>query len=205
MQERTHRVFAALGLLILVWIVVYWSWRPGDATPAITLASDEGPGAGPDRPPDDNAPRPPSPRKTPPDHAGKTAPPETIEHTIRREGASWRSISIELFATPDHADAIARANPFVDERRLRPGRVIRIPLVNDADAIQGGGPPEPPEPARVIEYTVQPGDSLSVISQKFYFTVTKADMLYEYNRERLGLRDKDSIRAGQVLLIPLAD
>jgi len=217
--DRTHRVFAALALLIGIWIVVYWSWGPSAGGPGVTLAdegdiADDGPGIessplwkeGPDSVETPEA-VPPAPERAEPT---LPSPPAFVQHRVARDGASWRSISIDLFGTPDHARAIARANPFVDERRLRPGRVVRIPAELDPDAIQGGAraeesPADPPEPVRMVEYTVRRGDSLSVISQRFFGTVRKADLLFEHNKERLGLRDANSIREGQVLLIPLQE
>ena len=58
------------------------------------------------------------------------------------------------------------------------------------------GPREP------VEYTVLDGDTLSTISQQFYGTTTRAREIYEANRARLKLKSMDSIRAGQVLVIP---
>ena len=49
-------------------------------------------------------------------------------------------------------------------------------------------------------YTVQAGDTLSKISQRFYGKASDDMRIYEANRDRLG--DPDKIQPGQVLRIP---
>lgn len=49
-------------------------------------------------------------------------------------------------------------------------------------------------------YTVQPGDNLSKISQRFYGDANKYPQILKAN----SLEDPDKIRAGQKLLIPAA-
>ncbi|MBZ0172174.1 MAG: hypothetical protein K8E66_07330, partial [Phycisphaerales bacterium] len=39
MDDRTGRLFSALGVLVVVWIVVYWSWPVRD--PAVTASPTE--------------------------------------------------------------------------------------------------------------------------------------------------------------------
>ena len=50
------------------------------------------------------------------------------------------------------------------------------------------------------KYTVQPGDSLSAIAQRFYGKASEYNRIFEANRDRLS--DPDHVRAGQELVIP---
>ena len=49
-------------------------------------------------------------------------------------------------------------------------------------------------------YTVQPGDTLSGISQRFYGKASEYSKILEANRETIP--DADKIRAGQTIVIP---
>ncbi|RKY32884.1 MAG: peptidoglycan-binding protein LysM [Candidatus Omnitrophota bacterium] len=58
------------------------------------------------------------------------------------------------------------------------------------------------EPQGAIEkYTVEKGDTLQKISQKFYGTTRKWQMLFEVNKDKLKAPDK--IYPGQVIDIPV--
>jgi nucleoid-associated protein YgaU len=54
--------------------------------------------------------------------------------------------------------------------------------------------------ATMRKYTVQPGDSLSAIAQKFYGKANEYRKIFEANKDKLS--DPDHIRAGQELVIP---
>jgi nucleoid-associated protein YgaU len=49
-------------------------------------------------------------------------------------------------------------------------------------------------------YTVQPGDSLSKIAEKFYGKASEYNKIFEANRDKLS--DPDKIRVGADLIIP---
>jgi nucleoid-associated protein YgaU len=49
-------------------------------------------------------------------------------------------------------------------------------------------------------YTVQPGDSLSKIAEKFYGKASEYNKIFEANRDKLN--DPDHVRAGAELVIP---
>jgi nucleoid-associated protein YgaU len=57
-----------------------------------------------------------------------------------------------------------------------------------------------PQQAQVRHYTVQPGDTLSAIAQKFYGKASEYNKIFEANRDRLS--DPDHVRAGADLIIP---
>jgi nucleoid-associated protein YgaU len=49
-------------------------------------------------------------------------------------------------------------------------------------------------------YTVQPGDTLSAIAQKFYGKASEYQKIFQANRDKMP--DADHIRAGQEIVIP---
>ena len=59
----------------------------------------------------------------------------------------------------------------------------------------------PPPPAEDT-YTVQPGDTLSKISKKFYGDANQYMRIFEANKDQLD--DPNKIKVGQVLKIPAA-
>ena len=71
---------------------------------------------------------------------------------------------------------------------------IDAPAAAAAAASAGG----PSSSART--YTVQPGDSLSKISNQFYGDASKYMKIFEANKEKLS--DPDKVRAGMDLVIP---
>lgn len=226
MDERSSRIFIGMCLLVLVWIGFYWMWEPSpdQKPPEISFAQPEEqrPQApDPDRPatrtptPPRQNPDPFSPSKeavpgnTPdpkPSQPGLVAP-EFIEHIVQ-PSETMQSIASRYLGSRDKWSVIARANPFVDPEKLKPGQSIRIP--KDPDNIQGRitGRTTPdgvveshtyPEP-RVIEYVIRPGDSLSRIAQRIYGSARHARFIYENNREIL--KSMDDISVGQLLKLP---
>lgn len=65
-----------------------------------------------------------------------------------------------------------------------------------SSTVQGGGG----APGDARRYTVEPGDTLSHIAQRFYGRAGRWRAIFEANRDQLD--DPDLIRPGQVLLIP---
>ncbi len=227
MNDSVRRTAAGFMALVVLWICVYWWWpseprisfaqtdtagdvaapEPSPSRPAPAVKPAQTPAPAPERP------REPAPQPTPqPKPPPVVQPPEFIEHTVER-GETFGSISRRYFGSTRHADEIARANPFIDPSRLRPGRVIRVP--KDPENIQGKPTPPPPapvEPGTVApgsvrydtqrSYTVVAGDTLSRISQKMYGTQANTELIFEANRKLLNSPDDLSI--GQVLVIPPA-
>lgn len=231
MNDSVRRTAAGFMALVALWICVYW-WWPSE--PRISFAQTDPQsalsGGEASRPTPAPLPAPPTPEpvrtELPPDRPREPAvqppapqpaqpvvqplvrPPEFIEHTVER-GETFGSISRRYFGSSRHADEIARANPFIDPSRLRPGRVIRVP--KDPENIQGKPtPPADPGPASPgsvrydtqRSYTVVAGDTLSKISQKMYGTQANTELIFEANRKLLASPDDLSI--GQVLVIPPA-
>ncbi|MFI4898499.1 MAG: LysM peptidoglycan-binding domain-containing protein [Phycisphaerales bacterium JB059] len=204
MDERASQVFAALSVLVLLWIAVYWLWEPSSPrvsqaeTPHLTVESVEPPAPGPAEP---------EPRVRPVSRPG-VIPPEFEQYTVR-EGDSFESIAQRHYGDASRWSVIARANPLKDPRRLRAGQQIRVPL--DPDNVQGVAvtpepEPEPtpspdaPEPSSARVHRVEPGDTLSSIAKRYLGTSTRAGEIFQLNRDRL--RDMHSLHVGQELRIP---
>ncbi len=227
MDERSSRIFFGLCVLVLIWIGVYWMWQPAhEQEPVITFdrlpvgkidsqhrtmdgSGDQEPlvvsGARMDVVVDDD------PVHEPIVESIVTAPvlipPEFTEHVVEF-GERMQTIAKQYYGSIDDWAVIAKANPGVDPQKLKPGMVLRIPV--DKTNIQGkvlGVKTRPgvirshtPSDSKVIEYMVQSGDSLSVISQRFYGSSRYARFIYESNRDIL--RSMDAISIGQVIKLP---
>ncbi|MCR9201055.1 MAG: LysM peptidoglycan-binding domain-containing protein [Planctomycetaceae bacterium] len=72
--------------------------------------------------------------------------------------------------------------------------VVPQPAVDPAALVEGPSEPE------YIEYTVQFGDTLSEISEKFLGSQTRFREIYEINRDRM--QSPDRLRVGKAIRIP---
>jgi nucleoid-associated protein YgaU len=209
------RVFVGLCLLATLWVVVYWVWdAPAVDSPVarITFADPIVDAPLPGESTDDASALP---------ESGVVAP-EFETHVITKAGETWESISQAFYATSKHALALSDANPYVVD--LTVGREIRVPL--DPTNVRGrviepppaeepapveapaDPPSDAPERPRIIaEHVVQPGEVLGAIAKKYYGTSAESKYMaiYEFNRERLGLRSPNAITPGDTLLIPELD
>jgi LysM repeat protein len=129
---------------------------------------------------------PPSPTPEPPDLSAGTEPTATVEaapeswvYTVAA-GDSLIKIAQKFQST---TDAILDLNPGLDPDVLVVGEQIKIP--GEAPAQYGG----------YVSYTIQPGDTLSAIAQRFDVS---AQTLLSIN----GLTDPDQLGAGQVIKVP---
>lgn len=215
MTNHPARIIAGLALLILVWIGVYWWWDPRE--PKITYASQ--PLA--EQPTQVQAAPPLEPQPAEPAQPGQLAqprvvqgvlPPEFDSYTVKR-GDSFPSIAQRLLGSSSHADAIARANPYVDPRRLKEGQPLRIP--RDPSNVQGkvvevalpepapqpaAPEPQPPPAPEPRTYTVRSGDTLSEIAAKTLGSSRHTRLLFEANRATLA--SPDDLKVGQTLIVP---
>lgn len=237
MNSQGIRLPAALAMLAVLWVGVYWWWEPTRAQPTISLGVAPGisPAESPAPPETDSgdlaepsveAWPPPAPPRQPtpvseapvvaePAPADPVPPARAVEPPAPvqppafrtyavRAGDTFESIAARELGSSRLASAIARSNPFVDPRRLRVGREIRIPI--DPANIQGrpaaesgGGAPAPLGP---IEYLVQSGDTLSGIASRVYGSSAFARQIFEANRDTLS--SMDDLRVGQRLRLPPA-
>jgi len=219
-HESSQRVLFSMTLLALLWIVVYWSWGPGDPTPTVSFDD-------PSRvtePTDDPAPggagvAPVDPRRSAETGTGDPGDGSGTGDGLRVSPPKFRSVvirageTLEDIAQREYGDrrlwrAIAEANPLRDVERIRAGDTLRLPV--DPSNVQGvvvdrsgerASPPTPPAP-EFVEYVVRSGDTLSEISQAYYGTIRNADLIYEANRDTL--RSKDDLRVGETIRLPAA-
>jgi nucleoid-associated protein YgaU len=232
MDERTTRIFTGICLLVIVWIGVYWMWSPRQEqgptitfdTEPLSIAEPEPSvpsGSDPDEPADnetsvdsaDSSARP-LPVIDPVVESGGSHPrvisPEFFDHLVE-PGEKMQTIAKRYYGSIDDWTVISKANPKVDPKKLKVGTILRIP--KDKHNIQGvlvGGETRPGVIAAhtgagsdgTIEYIVQSGDSLSLISQRIYGTTRYAKFIFESNRD--VLRSMDSISIGQLLKLPPA-
>ncbi len=219
MEERSSKVYLGLCILVLIWIGVYWAWEPGksDNLRISTFKPAEAPiDSDPveiELLPDPVANEQPVTDILPPDssqpQSSQLIPPEFQAHTVV-QGEIMQDIAKSYYGKSSMWNVIARANPRIDPLRLRAGMSLRIPL--DPNNIQGRvvntstgdtdtANAQPTE--LVVDYIVQPGDSLSRIAQNYYGSARHADFIYQSNRDTL--RSKDAIRVGQTLKLPPLD
>lgn len=94
-------------------------------------------------------------------------------------------------------DAAVKAQKELMDRRLAAARAKAAQRAKEEQIAQ--------EKATLpVEYTVQPGDSLSAIALKFYGNAAHWEVIYQANRERIG-NNPSLIQGGQVLTIPKLD
>ena len=217
MDDRSSKIYFGLCMLVLVWIGVYWAWEPNQpATPNITISQPE-PQQSVAQPEPEPEPEPEpvvqdpaieqqqSIEILPP--APKLIAPEFKSHTVV-QGEIMQDIANKYYGKPLLWNVIARANPRVDPLKLREGMTLRIPvdpnniqgLVQNPDGTQH---PNAQNTDPVVEYLVQPGDSLSRIAQNYYGSARHANFIYQSNRNTL--RSMDAIRVGQTLKLPPLD
>lgn len=223
MENHGGKIAVGLFCLVVVWIIVFWLWTPAEGKISFStadgakaesrsedaLARPKMPHAVADPTQVQNAPRQspaPQPGPGPRAPAGGVIAPEFDEYTVQPDD-TFASIALKFFGSRARADIIAKANPLMDPKRIKPGRVIRIP--RDPANIQGrptsAAPPERLEAAsadRSRAHTVVAGDTLTGISRKYYGTIRRVDLILNANRNVLN--KAEDLRPGQVLQIPPA-
>ncbi len=117
-------------------------------------------------------------------------------------GDSFSEIASAELGSVRYTDDIARANPGVDSRKLRPGMVLNLPAVSGkgggAKGSQAGGGSKPARKDGWVDYKVRPGDNPSKISETFYGTPKHAERIMAAN----NIVDATKLRPEQVLRIP---
>ena len=199
MRGGAYRLLGGFAALALVWVAVYWAVEP--PAPPISFGGfagvATGDNAGNDEPID------PTSSVADGDRRGPGVEPPEFERYVVKAGDTFQSIARTRYGSARHAEAVARANPFVSPDRLRAGQTLRLPV--DPTNVQGRpvAGKAVPGPQMPVEYVVKRGDTLTGIAKAFYGTTREADRIFEANRDRL--RSRDSLRAGQVILLPPRD
>ncbi|MEM6756621.1 MAG: LysM peptidoglycan-binding domain-containing protein [Planctomycetota bacterium] len=125
------------------------------------------------------------------------APVEPTTYTVRR-GDTLSSIAVRLYGQERRWVDIAQANPTIDPIRLRVGQTLKLP--SDARV----PPPDQPEidaPVAERSHTIQSGENLSSIAQRYYGRAARWRVLFNANRDVLG-NNPNAIRAGMVIKVP---
>lgn len=204
MNDSLGRIFGAVAALAALWIVVYWWWEP---RPRISFdtpgpSSSEAAVVTPPPPIEPRIEPAITPVRAPVEPpAISVVPPRFRDYTIR-SGETLEAIAERELGSRRHVAALRAANPLMDPERIKPGRIIRIPL--DPSNIQGKpvvAPPEPaPEPSGWRAYTVKRGDTLSGIAKSQYGSTRFVDLIVDSNKGTI--RDGDDIREGMTLRLP---
>lgn len=165
--------------------------------------------------------------KAPEEPNQKNIRPATSEEYVIKEGDTFETIAQAKLGSKSYAQKIIDANPGMKPTALRVGKKIVIPAKNDVkeepavakdpapspavtpDAAPAPAPaaPKKPEPAAALAtvdgkkvYTVQPGDSLSMISMKVYNTSRHYQKIYEANKDVID--DPNTLQVGSKLTMP---
>jgi phage tail protein X len=126
------------------------------------------------------------------------------DHVVQ-QGENLSMIASVAYGDAKHYREILKANPNLDERKMRPGTVIKMPdpsTFAQPKAQQAVARQEASVDA-TTQYRVQQGDSLHKIALKLYGKATKADALYEANKDKIG-DDSSRLKLGMILKLPEA-
>lgn len=119
---------------------------------------------------------------------------------IVAEGDDLWNIAEKFYGSGFNAYDISVANKISDSSNLNVGLKLLIPQVTPRQPTVGEITTEAASQVTYVEnkYIVQPGDSLSIISQKVYGDLFAWPKIMEAN----NLSTPDSIEAGMILIIP---
>ena len=133
---------------------------------------------------------------------------QSVLNTIQQINGSLKNLNMEgdkLFIRAEVGsdqlknqvwDTIKQVDPSYSD--LHADIVVNPALAPKTAAAGAGGAGANEQSQR--HYTVQPGDSLSKIAQKFYGNASEYHKIFEANRDKL--KDPDHINAGADLVIP---
>ncbi|MEM6333472.1 MAG: LysM peptidoglycan-binding domain-containing protein, partial [Planctomycetota bacterium] len=133
-----------------------------------------------------------------PEPAPRPAPPTT--YAVRR-GDTLSSIAVRLFGDESRWVDIAQANPTIDPIRLRVGQELKLPAPTVQRASDDRAAEAVEAPRAELRHTIQSGENLSSISQRYYGQAGRWRALFNANRDVLG-NNPNAIRAGMVIVIP---
>ena len=216
MKDGPGRLLLAAAALVGVWVAVYWLW-PSAPPPPITF-DDPSDAHLPAAPALTKTSEAPAPASAAPEHKPEPAtnrigaslepapapefapvvPPEFDTHVVAEGETIW-SIAKARWGDANLGGVIARANPLVDPKKLKPGDRLLIP--KDPRNVQGVplGPTPAPAP-EIIRYVVSAGDTLGEIAERFY---GKSSLWTRIRDANPGVVSQSGgVRVGATLLIP---
>lgn len=138
-----------------------------------------------------------------PPAAGAAAAPATY---VIKEGDTLGGIARRTLGSEAKWEELVKLNPGLDPKRLKIGTTIRLSgsapaaLAQPVPAPAASAPAAAAAPATGRTHTVKSGDTLGAIAKKYLGSTTKADALFEANRDQL--KSPDALKVGQVLRIP---
>jgi len=153
-----------------------------------------------------------TPRSSPTTRPGSSTSTLTASTHKVASGETFSSIAQAYYGDAKYAGKIAKANPNIDARRLRPGMTIHLPgkgdAVEAASTESGSSSHAKHGLVKVVadntkEYVVRSGDNLYKISMRLYGRGDKADSIYQLNKEQMG-NDAGRLKVGMVLKLPQA-
>lgn len=215
MRDGSAKLIIGTALLVGVWIVAYWLWPARPESPAITFdqtaeiatiavtpASEELAESQPPPIPAESASENPVGlefEQAPTPEFQPVIPPEFEEHVVVEGDTIW-SIAESKWGDANLGGVIARANPMVDPKRLRPG--VRLLIPKDPRNIQGLPVDEPAPPVKqdIVQYVVAPNDTLSDIAKHFYGKASLWTRIRDANPDKVS--SEGNVRVGVTLLIP---
>jgi len=126
---------------------------------------------------------------------------------VIRNGDTLADIAQKQLGKSTRWNELVKLNPGLDPKHLKIGQTIRLsgssPAVLDKPV---AATPAAAAPVAKIDatgsrtHTVVSGDTLGAIAKKYLGSITKADAIYQANRD--VLKSADDLKVGQVLRIP---
>jgi len=126
---------------------------------------------------------------------------------VIRDGDTLADIAQKQLGKSSRWNELVKLNPGLDPKHLKIGQTIRLsgstPAVLDkpvAPAPAASAPVAKIDATGSRTHTVVSGDTLGAIAKKYLGSITKADAIYQANRD--VLKSADDLKIGQVLRIP---
>ncbi|QDU33311.1 LysM domain/BON superfamily protein [Poriferisphaera corsica] len=122
-------------------------------------------------------------------------------------------ISVKVFGTPKYFKEIAKANPTVDPKRIKPGMKLNLPDINKLKAAEAtraksnvtsrsrSSSSNATTGSKVKVHTIKAGETLSSISNKYFGTPNRWREIFNANKKALN-DDPDAIQPGMKLVVP---
>ncbi|MFC5647972.1 LysM peptidoglycan-binding domain-containing protein [Paenibacillus solisilvae] len=116
-----------------------------------------------------------------------------VTYLVRADDTLY-SIAMQFYRSKDYVDLIAEHNKLKKTDELKAGSSLIIPAIPVKHPAGGDNSTNP----TAKEHTVQPGETLSSISRKYFGSSKYAMTIAKYNH----LADNDDVKVGDVLKIP---
>jgi nucleoid-associated protein YgaU len=140
-----------------------------------------------------------------PSSTSATNLPSSTPRTHRvASGESPYSISQAVYGSGKYYKKILAANPGIDPRHLKIGKILVIPELTESDRPASSAAANVASSEAIdtsTAYKVVSGDSLESISLKLYGTPQMMDKLYEMNKTLIG-PDENMLKIGWILKLP---